>query len=439
MTIDRREFLKSVAATAALAGTAAHAQMPHVSEDRIAIPDDGWSLWIDRHAAWQDDDLFLPDDVDLARLPANPPTDGWPALYARHSGPDFATVTLPTTVEQHFWGNYGSRPYTPEEYRYAADDPVPQNGAYTGVSWWWRTIEIPADLRDRRLFLHIRGARMRAEVYLNERLVGYSIMEELPFECDLTSAIRPGGRNILAIRITNPGGRYDWVDGTTIRWGKVSLYRSHGFGGLDRELTLHIAPHACRIADAWVLNTPEPRTIHAFAKIEGHTTAVPRFEVLDPATGKVLATATGESDSGQQTFRATLACPDAHLWDLDTPTLYRLRVILPAANSQHDLRIVPFGFRWFAPDGLGSNAVFRLNGRRIKIFTSISWGYWGHNGLWPTPDLAEREVTQAKRLGLNCLNFHRNVGKEDVFRAHDRLGLLRYMEPGGGKLAIGKL
>ena len=175
-------------------------------------------------------------------------------------------------------------------------------------------------------------------------------MEELPFDCDLTSAIHPGGRNILAIRITNPGGRYDWVDGTTIRWGKVSLYRSHGFGGLDRELTLHIAPRAWRIADVWVLNTPEPRTIHAFAKIEGHTTAAPRFELLDPATGKVLATATGEPESGQQTFRATLACPDAHLWDLDTPTLYRLRVILPAANSQHDLRIVPFGFRWFAPD-----------------------------------------------------------------------------------------
>jgi hypothetical protein len=50
-----------------------------------------------------------------------------------------------------------------------------------------------------------------------------------------------------------------------------------------------------------------------------------------------------------------------------------------------------------------------------------------------------REVTQAKKLGLNCLNFHRNVGKKDVLDAQDRLGLLRDMEPGGGKLAIGKL
>ena len=136
---------------------------------------------------------------------------------------------------------------------------------------------------------------------------------------------------------------------------------------------------------------------------------------------------------------AKLYCPDANLWDLTTPVLYHLRITLTTSDGKKDVRTVPFGFRWFAPEGLGTNALFRLNGRRIKIYSSISWGFWGLNGLWPTPQLAEREVAQAKRLGLNCLNFHRNTGKTDVLNAHDRLGLLRYMEPGGGKLSIGKL
>jgi hypothetical protein len=75
----------------------------------------------------------------------------------------------------------------------------------------------------------------------------------------------------------------------------------------------------------------------------------------------------------------------------------------------------------------------------MKIYTAISWGFWGINGMWPTPELAEKEVTQAKKLNLTCLNFHRNLAKEDVLRAHDRLGLLRYTEPGAGKMAIGRL
>ena len=450
--MDRRSFLQGCAAAGTIAGLNLHAQAggnenrefpSDFGPDSIVLTDDGWNLWIDEAAPWQDDEIFLPEDVDLEKLPVNPPTGGWDSLYARTSGDNYQSVTLPATVEQYFWGKFGLRPYTPEEYRFAADDPVPQNGAYRGVSWWWRNIEIPAAMKGRRIFLHLRGARMRAEVYLNGKLTGYSIMEELPFECDLTEAADPGGTNHLAIRITNPGGRYDWVDGTVIRWGKVNVYRSHGFAGLDRELTVYAAPHSARFADAWVLNTPDPKTVTAFAKIEGTPSGPVKFEILDPATGRLLVSSTAEvqpsgSANSTRIARASLHYPGAKLWDLPTPNLYRLRVTMPASGGVRDTRYRTFGFRWFAPDGLGADAIFRLNGRRIKVFTSISWGFWGMNGLWPTPALAEREVRQAQRLGLNCLNFHRNVGKEELFRMHDRLGLLRYMEPGGGKLAIGR-
>ena len=450
--LDRRRFLEAAAATGLASSLplpaqnrarSAHAETQHPTEG-VAIPDDGWLLSTDRAAQWEDDEIFLPNDVELSKLPENSPTEGWNALYTRKPGEHCLSVNLPATVEQNFWGKYGKRAYTPEEYRYAADDPVPQNGAYRGVSWFYRTIDISFSVSGKRLLLHIRGARMRAEVYLNGQLVGYSIVEELPFQCDLTKAAHPGGVNQLAIRITNPGGRYDWVDGTTIRWGKVNLYRSHGFGGLDRGLTLRAVPLQAHIEDAWVLNTSEPRAITVRIKLAGNSGGAPVLcEVVEPSTGKVLYSASAEaaeaknSDGAQ--LRASLHCPAAQLWDLDTPTLYHLRVTQRLANGQADIRTIVFGFRSFAPEGLGSDAIFRLNGRRLKIYTSISWGFWGHNGLFPTPELAEREVTQAKRLNLNCLNFHRNVGKEDVMRAHDRLGLLRYMEPGGGKLAIGKL
>ena len=163
---------------------------------------DGGFGWIAK-AEWKQDAIFLPEDVTQDAdgvvmgggkpLPVNAPTGGWGVLAGASRRGRFA-VTLPGTVEQHFWGKFGAgedgkpRPYTPEEYRYAADDPVPQNGAYFGVSWWWREIEIPAAMQGKRIFLHVRGAHLRAEVYLNEKLVGYSIMEELPFEAELTAA-----------------------------------------------------------------------------------------------------------------------------------------------------------------------------------------------------------------------------------------------------------
>jgi beta-galactosidase len=447
MRLDRRSLLAAggLGVAASLAPSLASA----AKTDPLTVPDDGWRLWIDTAAAWKDDDIHLPGRFDLATLPVNPPTGGWGALASS----DAVTVTLPTTVEQHFWGKFGTRPYGADEYRYAEDDDVPRYGAYKGVSWWTKSLDIPAAAKGKRVMLNIRGARLRAEVFLNEQLVGYSIMSELPIVCDLTRAMRPGQANRLAIRITNPGGRFDWRDSTTMTWGKAKLFASHGFGGLDRGLTLSVHPLAARIDDAWVLNTPEPRRVTALMEVAFDK---PVAEGRSAACGaKASASADRRQDrpAGRRRHspgglgahrrappaRALLGRgADARLWDLDTPDLYRLQVRWADKRDAVDTREVRFGFRWFGVEGVGTDALLRLNGRRVRLYSAISWGYWGFNGLWPTPELARREVTSAKTLGLNTLHFHRNVGKPEVFAAMDEMGLLRVMEPGGGRHAIGK-
>jgi beta-galactosidase len=482
-TLSRRRFLQTAAVATAATQLAPHlhaepatAALPY-PENGTLIPDVGWRLWIDEHAPWKEDNLFLPEDVAWVGtgkeaklcgkgqpLLVNAPTGGWQTL-SHNAGLE---VILPTTVEQHFWGKYGAgddskpRRYTPEEYRYAAttppvppaDDNVPQNGAYFGVSWWYREIDIPTAMQGKRIFLHIRGARLRAEVYLNQQLVGYSIMEELPFECDLTYAAIPGGLNILSIRLTNPFGRFDWVDGANAKWGHLRLYRSHGFAGLDRGMTISAHSKNVRVTDAYVLNTAIQHTVAVRATVElgygaGHLSdtqlsqlsTLAKIQLLDANGHVVPCQITDAKFIDGEDFTLNWGCliskADAQLWDFESPRMYAIKFTQTDRHGESDTRTIAFGFRSFGPTGLGSNALFRLNGRRIRIYTAISWGYWGLNGLFPVPELAEKEVVAAKTLGLNCLNFHRNLAKEDVVRKHDELGVLRYMEPGAGKLAIG--
>jgi beta-galactosidase len=452
--INRRDFLRSTATTGVVAGLAASlpysikGQSRHdeaVLLDGMAIPDEGWTLWVDREAKWETDAIFLPDDVKLAELPVHPPTGGWEMLAKPAASLPFSKmVTLPSTVEQHYWGKFGERSYANGEYTYQRDDKVPQNGAYRGVSWWWRTFPVPQEFQGRRVILHVRGARLRAEVYLNQKLVGYSILEELPFECDLTSALQfgPGAKNQLAVRITNPGGRYDWADGDLTPWGHVSFYAAHGFGGLDRGMTLTLHDDV-RVKDAWVLNTPDSHVVQCMAEVENIGSQAIQgkvfFSISERGSLRIVASQGVDLEvpaHGTARVRAVISYDGAKLWDLDDPGLYRMSARWHPPSERGCDRSVLFGFRSFGPEGVGTNALFRLNGRRIKIYSAISWGFWALNGLWPIPELAKKEVAQAKKLGLNCLNFHRNVGKEDVFREHDEQGLMRYMEPGAGKLAI---
>src|SRR5580698_2361805 len=110
--ISRRAFLQSsaLATTAAaitpavaLPANAKPAELPY-PENGTLIPDEGWRLWIDDKAGWQNDDIFLPENIAWIDgklcgkgqpLPINPPTGGW-AILTHDTGLE---VTLPTSVE----------------------------------------------------------------------------------------------------------------------------------------------------------------------------------------------------------------------------------------------------------------------------------------------------------------------------------------------------
>ena len=417
------------------------------SQTILAVPDSGWHLWLDRSADWQNDSIFLPADVDLNTVAVHPPTIGWSKLE-EHPG---IVVTLPTTVEEHYWGVTGLRPYKGGEYAFEEEDSIVLNGNYIGVSWWCRDIEVPESFSGKQVLLSIRGARLRAEVFLNRQLIGYNIITETAFTCDASSAVRPGRKNMLAIRITNPGGRLDWVDTELLTWGKThqQFHKSHGFGGLDRGIRL-AAHDPVYIADLWALNRPDPGSLRICGRLTNTTRKAARgtilVQLLDPDLGNRVLTSASKSvtldPSKASEFQTEITFPAAKLWSNDHPKLYRVRAHLrqDGTKGNHawsDTRELSTGFRWFSADGIGTNAILRFNGQRIRLISAISWGFWGINGLWPTRELAEKEIRSAKTLGLNALQFHRNIGKAEALDAADRLGFMRYMEPGGGQLALG--
>ena len=409
------------------------------------IPDDGWRLWPDVKAEWEEDRLFLPDEARLEELPRNLPTGGWSSLYATQG----VSITLPVSVEEYYWGSISSRSYFEKdgahEYEYANIDPQVKNGAYRGVSWFWRTVEIPKEFEGKHITLQVRGFRQRIEIFLNGELVGYDLIAETAYCCDVTRAARPGQPNTLAIRITNPGGTYDWRDFTYMQWGKYVFHAGRGFGGLDRALVLR-AHDAAYLEDTWVLNRRDKVSIEAHAKINNSITeplvAWVNFVIIDDVDDRELASGSARVQIAAQNSSETwliLNCPQAILWSENSPKLYKLKIQLVKDHSEPPLDTCErtFGFRWFEPEGIGGNARLMLNGHRIRLYSAIEFGYWGFNGLWPTPQLAEQQALAAKTLGLNALQYHRNLGKTEALDADDRHGLLRSMEPGGGWLAFG--
>ncbi len=386
------------------------------SQNRITtdLSGGGWKLWKDSDTTWKQDAVFLPP-VDVATLPIHPPTGGWDSLYN-----GAINVNVPGTAE---------------EYLQKVSGP---EGDINGVSWWYRTIHIPDATTARKILIRFEAARYRSEVFINQQLVGYDLIGNTPFEVDITNAVKPGMNVQLAVRITDAGGNFDWTDGANIKWGKVNVPGSHGFGGITGRVQL-IACSPVYVDELYIQNTPEYHKVNAYVYVNNTTTESIKTNLIVSVSEKehpeIVRFDSTLKDvvlkPGLDSILVKVDAPNAKLWDVEHPNLYVLNAIIDNKDKNiADSYGKIFGFRWFELSGIGSDAMYRLNGKRIVLRTSISWGFWPVNGIFPTAQLAEKQIRLAKAMGLNMLNFHRCIGQPSILELADELGLLYYEEPG---------
>ncbi len=441
-----------------LAAAFAFADTRHVRK----LEGEGWNLWLDRDAKYQDDTLYInksdiqkikdgkPDwlkQVDVKEMKAAEPTCGWENLFSKTADWREAEkawkdksislkVSVPSTVEEYFFDAISGK-----------NMGKGASGDYRGVSWWGRKFNIPAEAKGRRVKLLFKeGVRHRAEVFVNRKLAGYELVLQSPFEIDITDIVNYGAENELAVRITDANGNFSWGDYIFAKWGKYQFPLSHGFGGIMggvdvvMENDIHVSnifvknKFALRDIDTLVEianDSNSPKTIFAEAEvienwIDGKKAAKPKT-IFSAGIGKFEIPA---NSSKIVEFNAFVE--SAKLWDIGNSNLYDMKITLKDENGKIlDSFSDRFGFRFFEARGIGNDAKFYLNGRRVFLLSAISWSFWPCNGMIPTKELARKHVESAKKLGMNMINFHRSRGNHEVLNAADELGVLYYEEPGG--------
>ena len=397
--------------------TSSFAQQSRFEQD---ISNNNWQIWLDPIAQWQKDILFAPP-VDLKKLPVNLPTGGWQALQNGES----KTVHLPATVEEFYWG--------------INKNTFGVSGNYLGVSWFTTQVDVPEAMKGKRIVLHFESVRFRAEVFVNKKLVGYDLINGTPFDVDITNFVTIGKPNAIAVRITDPNGNFDWRDSSNYMWGEYRTNPTHGFGGITGKVSL-IATDNVFVNDVFIKNKPTLNEVDAEISLTNNSTSTFKgnilLEVRERKTGisvwtKSFPIEAQRSNDSAQSF--TIKLENAKLWDVDNPNLYVLKTTISKENLVKDSMEKKFGFRWFEVKDVDGDKQFYLNNERIVLRTAISWGFWPLNGIAPSDALAKKQITDAKAIGLNMLNFHRTIGQTNVLDYADEMGLLYYQEPGGNQ------
>jgi hypothetical protein len=357
-----------------------------------------WHAWFDSSAPWQEEPPADPR-TPLVALPAHQPTGGW---GAEEEGKESARV--PGTWEE----------------------ALP---AYHGVAWHWRPLVAPPEWTCDVLRLRFAGVRLRTEVYLNRRLVGYDLDGLTPFEVDVSGLLRPGARYELALRVTNPGGNPPGQAARPVAWAGALLPPGHDFGGVWGQALLIGRPRAY-LAEAWV-EAPAAgdvrlrcRVINAGPACAARLTAGlvddETLPIAEAATLDLALPAVGAQE-------VSLPLPGGgglEPWTPDSPRLHRVCLRLEGA-ALADRLVCTFGVRRL---GWGSRG-YTLNGEPLEVRAALSGGWYPGNLAAPTETLAEQEVRRARALGFNALRVAGHLPPPELLAAADRLGLLVLADP----------
>ncbi len=312
-------------------------------------------------------------------------------------------------------------------------------GYYDGsVAYYSKTLFIPAEWKDEKIFLHFDGVMMNAALEVNGCQVLLHHYGYTPFQADITPYIYPGEDNRITVSVNpsmQPNSR--WYTG-------AGIFRSVE---LVHTPPIHIAAdgiftYTRRIE--YQENTPTEAYLCSEVTV-CNDTAVPHLVkvdvslIPDEGTEAVLTRSAtiqvNAADTGAAIVPMTL--PDPMLWDAEEPNLYQVLAsvtdlgefrchLIPGEEAAITDKVsVLFGIRTISAD---STHGLRVNGRTVKLKGGCIHHDNGILGAVSLYDSEYRKIRLLKESGYNTVRMAHNPPSAVLLEVCDRLGMYVFNE-----------
>ncbi len=331
----------------------------------------------------------------------------------------------------------------PHDYMIAGevtpDAPAgPAGGYYTaGVAHYRKSILIPAEWEQDRVYLRFDGVMMNATVEINGAKTALHHYGYSPFLADITPYIYCGRENTVTVTVNpsmQPNSR--WYSGAGI-FRSVELMRgsavhieSDGIYGYTKRIEKNGAAETTAYVQTEVRIRNTTGADHL---------ALVEVSLVEEAGGRkaVSRSAKIQIDANSaQTAYIAMTVENPLLWDAENPNLYRLEAKVTDAGIfkthfvESEVKTVDedrtlFGIRTVSADvkhGL------RINGQTVKL----RGGCVHHdNGLLGAVSLCDAEIRRIramKEVGFNAIRTTHNPPSKALVKTCDRLGMYVFAE-----------
>ena len=278
---------------------------------------------------------------------------------------------------------------------YNAEDGVdPDVNYYQGAAWYRTTIEVANPYAGGHTLLEFEGAGQKTQVYVDGRLMGSHVGGYDRWTVDISEV--GNGRHPIAVRCDNSRD----VEMIPSDMSDFCLY-----GGLYRPVHLVYLPERY-ISDVRI-------------DVEGDKVSVKTSpsDIVDVSCSIV-------SPDGKTVYEGGIGQPirirKPALWDVDSPSLYTLRITFGQQVIERRFGFRSYEFREHGP--------FFLNGRRLLLKGTHRHEDHAGVGAAMTDEQIRQEMQQIKDMGANFIRLGHYQQRDLVLDLCDSLGILVWEE-----------
>ena len=297
--------------------------------------------------------------------------------------------------------------------------------------WYRCSFDVPADWAraGRRFFLELEKVGHYVAVYCNGRKLGEHYGQYTPFEVELASTLKTGGRNEIAVFVHDASGKYV-LPGMTVDDAAIGMgFRPAGqsptkrnWVGIVGDVTFSWRP-VSHIANVTPVTSFRNKTVEVSIEIDSSGTLPKgltcRSIVLD-GEKEVLTLSPVQVSSANLSLKAGWANPTPWMPPcMGIPKLYWLRTELVRDGQVIDRVFTRFGFREVWTKGKR----LLLNGQRLWVV--------GNYNAWLDPLRYNNDrrpiacnIRAMQESGINALHGHWDDLGRPTMELCDEMGML---------------
>ena len=266
-----------------------------------------------------------------------------------------------------------------------------------------RNFTLPEGFNRGRVLLHIGAADQRADVFLNNKPVGWHKGGYEAFTIDITDYLQQ--ENSLQICC------FDDLTDQSYPYGKQVLPEKRG--------GMWYTPVSGIWQSVWLESVPETYIRKLHIENRGYGVEIS----IEPALeGTVDVAELGQFRLADG--KVTINPENPHLWSPEDPFLYDFTI-----EAGEDKIESYFAIRALEIKKVGKYPRLCLNGKPYFFHGLLDQGYWPDGLFTPaTPECYAEDILEMKRLGFNTLRKHIKVEPEEFYYQCDKLGMIVFQD-----------